>query len=73
MAARALPVACIEKKRLLNAFAHAVSEYNRMNSAQALAVMRGEGFQFTQEVAVAGRRMDNAKYAILKHEQEHGC
>ena len=73
MATSPIPIACIEKKRLFDAFAHAVSEYNRMNTAQLRAVMRGDGFQFTEQVADAGQRKDEAKYAILKHEQEHGC
>ncbi len=73
MAASALPIACIEKRRLRNAFSHAVSDYNRMNSAQALAVMRGEGFRFTEQIAEALGRMEQAKYAVLAHEQEHGC
>lgn len=44
-----------------------------MNSAQALAVMRGEGFRFTEQIAEALGRMEQAKYAVLAHEQEHGC
>ena len=73
MAASASPLVCIEKKRLQDAFAWAVSEYNRMNTAQALALMRGEGFQFSEQIAETGRRKEEAKYAVLKHEQEHGC
>jgi hypothetical protein len=67
------PLACIEKQRLLRAFAHAVSEYNRMNTAQVAAVLRGEPVQFQEQIARAGERKDAAKYAILLHEQEHGC
>ena len=68
-----VPIVCNEKKRLQDAFSQAVSEYNRMNTAQALAVMRGEGFQFTEQVAEAERRKEEAKHAVMKHEQEHGC
>jgi hypothetical protein len=64
---------CIEKKRLQDAFAWAVSEYNRMNTAQALALMRGEGFRFNEQIAETAQRKDEAKYAVLKHEQDHGC
>jgi hypothetical protein len=44
-----------------------------MNTAQALAVMRDGGFQFSEQVAEAERLKDEAKYALMKHEQEHGC
>jgi hypothetical protein len=67
------PLVCIEKQRLLRAFAQAVSEYNRMNTAQVAAVLRGEPVQFQEQIANAGERKDAAKYAILVHEQEHGC
>ena len=73
MAAIASPLVCIEKKRLQDAFAWAVSEYNRMNTAEALAVMRCEGFRFNEQIAEAARRKDEAKYALLQHEEEHGC
>jgi hypothetical protein len=65
--------ACIEKRRLLKTFADAVSEYNRIQSAQVAAVMNGDGFQFQDELAVAEARRENAKYAVLLHEEEHGC
>ena len=73
MAALSSPIVCIEKKRLQDAFAWAVSEYNRMNTAEALAVMRGEGFRFTEEINKAGRQKEEAKYALIQHEEEHGC
>jgi hypothetical protein len=71
--ASSTPIACIEKQRLLHAFAQAVSEYNRMNTAQVAAVLRGEPLQFHEQIARAEERKDAAKYAILVHEQEHGC
>lgn len=63
----------MEKTRLLDEFARAVSEYNRMNTAQVVAVMKGEGRGFQEQIADAARRKDEAKYAILEHEQKHGC
>jgi len=51
----------------------AVSEYNRMNTAQVAAMKNGDGPMFTEHIAAAGLRMDRAKYAILKHQEEHGC
>jgi hypothetical protein len=67
------PIACIEKQRLMREFAKAVSDYHRMQSAQVAAVMRGADFPFEAELAEAAARRENAKYAILAHQQEHGC
>ena len=72
-AARSPIIACVEKWKLLKAYEWAVSEYNRMNSAQVAALRNGEGFRFTAQIAAAGHRKDHAKDAILKHEEEHGC
>jgi hypothetical protein len=66
-------ILCLEKQKLIAAFQRAVSEYNRMNSAQVAAVLNGEGFLFTELIAEAGTRKDQAKYAVLKHQEEHGC
>jgi hypothetical protein len=44
-----------------------------MHSAQLAAVLKAEDFLFQHEIAEAGRRKDQAKYAILEHRQEHGC
>jgi len=68
-----VPVICIERERLMLAFAQAVSELNRMQSAQTAAILRGDDFQFEEQIAEATLRRDNAKYAILKHREEHGC
>jgi hypothetical protein len=64
---------CIEKERLMSEYAAAVSECNRMHSAQIAAVKRGEDFPFEEQIAKAAERRENAKYAILAHQQEHGC
>jgi hypothetical protein len=68
-----VPAACIEKRRLLRAFAAAVSDYNRMHSAQLAAVLRGEDFQFQEEIARAAEEKDRAKYAVMAHREAHGC
>ena len=65
--------ACIEKFRLMQDYARAVSEHNRMQSAQVAAVLRGEDFPFEEEIGQASDRRENAKYAILAHRQHHGC
>lgn len=46
---------------------------NRIHAAQLRAVMNGDGFQFQDELADALERKENAKYAVLAHQQEHGC
>jgi len=66
-------VLCLHKEKLIREFANAVSEYNRMHSAQLAAVLKGEDFLFADEIAQAEQRKDEAKYAILAHRQEHGC
>jgi hypothetical protein len=66
-------IACIEKQRLLQEFARAVSEYHRLQSAQVAAVINGEGFLFEEQLADAAIRRDEAKYAVLAHQQAHGC
>jgi len=66
-------IACIEKERLLQAFAKAVSDYHRMQTAQVAAVQRGEDFPFQEELAQAAEVRDRAKYAVLQHRLEHGC
>jgi hypothetical protein len=73
MAAAHSSILCFEKEKLLREFAHAVSEYNRMHSAQLAAVLKDEDFPFGEEIAKAEQRKEEAKYAILAHRQEHGC
>ena len=73
MAAARSVLLCIEKQKLLRTFEWAVSEYNRMNTAQVVAMKNGDGPMFTEQIAAFGLRMDRAKYAVLKHQEEHGC
>jgi hypothetical protein len=44
-----------------------------MNSAQVAALRNGDGFIFAEQVAQAGFLKDRARYAIIKHEEEHNC
>jgi len=67
------PIHCIEKQRLLEDYTAAVSEFNRMHSAQLAAVRKGEDFPFEEQIARAAERRENAKYAILAHQEKHGC
>jgi hypothetical protein len=73
MSAALSTLVCFEKLKLVKAYEWAVSEYNRMNSAQLAALRNGEGFIFTEQIAQAGRLKDNAKYAIIAHEESHAC
>jgi hypothetical protein len=73
VAASAKPIHCIEKERLLKAFAAAVGEYNRMNSARVAALRRGDELTFAAQLEEAAERMDNARYAIIAHREQHGC
>ena len=66
-------IACSEKRRLLQAFAKAVSDLNRIHSAQLAAVLSGDGFQFQEEFIEALDRKESAKYAVLARQDAHGC
>jgi len=73
MASAPTPVVCFDKERLLREFAAAVSDYHRVQSAQVAAVKKGEDFPFELELAKAAQRRENAKYAIIAHQEQHGC
>jgi len=64
---------CPKKQRLLQEFTSAVSDHHRMQSAQLAGILRGEDFPFEKEIAEAAARRELAKYAIIAHQQEHGC
>jgi hypothetical protein len=66
-------IACSEKQRLLLEFTRAVSDYHRMQSAQLASLVRDAGFSFEREIAAAAQRRENAKYALIAHQEEHGC
>jgi hypothetical protein len=73
MASCPAPVACVEKYRLLKKFAAAVSDYHRMQSFQLAGLLKGDEFSFEEEIRKAAERRDAAKYAVLAHQDEHGC
>ena len=66
-------ITCIEKSRLLAAYAEAASEYNLMQRVQAAAVQNGEEPGFQEEIARASGRKNEAKHAVTAHQEEHGC
>jgi hypothetical protein len=67
------PAHCAVKQKLLSEFTRAASECNRMQSAQIKSLVKGDGFMFELEMSNARDRRDEAKYAILAHQAEHGC
>ena len=73
MAAASPVILCFEKQKLIKEFERAVSELHRMQSAQVLAVRNGEDFPFREQIAAASERRDCTTYAIISHQQDHGC
>ena len=65
--------ACTQMRRLLRAFTKAVSDLNRIHSAELRALMNGEDVHFQDEFAEASARKEGAKHAVLAHRQKHGC
>jgi hypothetical protein len=64
---------CPERTALVEAFTKAVSDYNRLHSAQVAALVRGSDLKFDMEMQSARKAVDLARAAILLHEREHGC
>ena len=52
----------------------AVTEHHRLQTLQLESLVKGEGFLIYEgQIAEARERRDRAKYAILAHEDSHGC
>jgi len=73
MATWPAPSICIERERLIRVFLRAVQELNRVQIAQASALLAGDESSFAKQIAEAEQTMSNAKYAVLAHREEHGC
>jgi len=58
---------------LVNAFIKAVSDYNRMQTAQVTALARGDGSNSVSRCNRVGTRWGLPGAAILKYERQHGC
>jgi hypothetical protein len=67
------PPLCAERQRLLKEFMIAVQEQNNLQTDQIKALIDGEGFNLEREIADARERRDQAKYAVMEHEESHGC
>jgi hypothetical protein len=66
-------VMCSERERLLRAFAMATLDYNKLYAARVAVLALGEDAPPIDQLAEAETQRDNAKYALLLHQEEHGC
>jgi hypothetical protein len=64
---------CSERERLLRAFAEAMLEYNKWYAARVATLALGEDAPPIDQLTEAETQRDNAKYALLLHQEEHGC
>jgi hypothetical protein len=64
---------CSERERLLRAFADATLGYNRLYAARVAADALGEDRAPGSDLSEAETQRDNAKYALLWHQQDHAC
>jgi hypothetical protein len=63
-----------ERKRLLETFLAAIQEVVALNDQQTRAVIEGDPdfARFDLLMGMAARQKNAAKYALLKHIEEHG-
>jgi hypothetical protein len=73
MASAPAPIFCIELRRLTDAYAWAVSEYLRLQSAKLAAIINGDTMTIDEQLSATEIAKDNAKYALLAHRAKHGC
>ena len=66
---------CPEKQRLVAFFVAASSEFMDLQSQQTQAVIEGdpEFARFDDLLHMARQKKDEAKYALIKHTDEHRC
>ena len=67
------PAGCSIRAELTRKFLKAASEYNRMLTAQAAALRKGDGALFDHQVEEARLAQDRARDAIFLHRKAHGC
>ena len=73
MPPRSSVILCSERQRLIKEFEQAVAEFNQISSVQLAALRNGEGLTLSEHLAATGLRMDRMRYAIISHDEEHGC
>jgi len=68
-------VSCQEYRRLLDQFGDAVRELLSLHEQQFLAIAEGdsESNRFDLLIHMANERKSIAKYAYIRHVEEHGC
>jgi len=66
-----LPV-CTEMQKLLEDFARALRERQRMEAAQLTEVLNGADFPFEEWIANAVARMEQTRRTIIAHRLQHG-
>jgi hypothetical protein len=66
---------CEENRRLLDVFADAVRELALLHEEQFRAILSGDqdASRFDLLIHVAIEKKHAAKYAYLRHMEEHGC
>jgi hypothetical protein len=66
---------CDEKKRLLEGFAQAVSELISFHEQQFQSIFKGDEdlHRFDLLIHVANEKKRDAKYALMRHLEEHSC
>ena len=66
---------CEENKRLLEEFGQAVQELVLLHEQQFISVMEGdvESTRFDLLIHMSNERKREAKYALMRHIEEHGC
>ena len=67
------PHFCRHRQQLLEQFISAVHEHINLQNAQLAALIQGKGFSLEQEIGEARERRDQAKYAVLEHDELHAC
>jgi hypothetical protein len=67
------PIFCKKKQALIAKFEKAASDYLRMQSAQSMSLINGDGFNFESEIEQAREERYRIKDLIVLHQQNHGC
>jgi tRNA splicing endonuclease len=66
---------CAENRRLTEEFGQAVQELILLHEQQFIAVVEGdhESTRFDLLIHMANEKKREAKYALMRHMEEHGC
>lgn len=63
----------MRRQRLVEKFVKAVVEHHKLQTLQVESLIQGAGFLYEVEIGELKESRDRAKYAILAHEEHHGC